>query len=81
MATILYSIAPGGDEFSIRTYVGSAVAHTTIELTVDLAATTVNKDVSGQRCVLKSEVLQALDKLKAYIASNAWNPTAGTSVE
>jgi hypothetical protein len=73
MATRRYSIQPGDDEFAVTEAVGAATVTKCIELTVDLATSTVN-GASGTRAVTKEEVLLALEKLENYITKNQWPP-------
>lgn len=60
MATRLYGISRGENEFQITEGAGSAVASDDIELTVDLA-----------KSLRKEEVLLALDKFKNWILKDA----------
>lgn len=73
MATRLYKLSVGEGEFSVAEGSGSAVVSDTVELTVELATTAV---VSGEstRGVLKSEVLDCLDKIKNHIIKGNWPP-------
>ena len=73
MATRLYGISIGEGEFSVTEGAGSAVAADAVELTVELAATTAGA-TSGTRAILKSEVLDALQKIKNHIVKGNWPP-------
>ncbi len=73
MATRLYKISVGEGEFSVAEGAGSAVASDTVELTVELATSAVNI-TGGTRGVLKSEVLDCLEKIKNHIVKNNWPP-------
>jgi len=74
MATRIYGLSVGEGEFSVTEGVGSAVSADTVEVTVDLAATTVNLDGANQRAILKQEVLDILDKFKNHILKGNWPP-------
>jgi len=73
MATRLYGISIGEGEFSVTETAGSAVAADKVELTVELATTAVNSGATT-RGVLKSEVLEALEKIKNHIIKGNWPP-------
>lgn len=73
MATRRYKINPGESEFQVTEEVGAAVNSDLVELTVELAATGVNK-VGGTRIIEKQEVLEALEKIKAHIIKGNWPP-------
>lgn len=73
MATRRFGISVGEGEFSITEGVGAAVNADTVELTVDLAATTVNEG-SGQRAIKKQEVIEALEKLMNHVIKSNWPP-------
>lgn len=73
MATRRYKIEPGEGEFSITEEAGAAVNSDTVELTVDIATTRVNEGGST-RVISKSEVLEALDKIKNHIIKGNWPP-------
>lgn len=73
MATRRYKISPGENEFQVVSEAGAAVNSDVIEVTVELASTAVNEG-GGTRQVLKSEVLEALDKIKNHILTNNWPP-------
>jgi hypothetical protein len=73
MATRRYKLCPGETEFQIVEEAGAAVNSDTVELTVDLATTAVN-DKGTTRAILKSEVLEALDKLANHITKSNWPP-------
>lgn len=60
MATRRYMISRGENEFDVTEAAGSATASKNIEITVDLAVS-----------LTKSEVLQAIDKLKNFMLKNA----------
>ncbi len=77
MATRLYGITIGEDEFAITEGAGSAVAADDIELTVDMATTivaTTGAAGATTRTVSKQEVLDALDKFKNHILKSNWPP-------
>lgn len=73
MATRRYKLSPGETEFSITEEAGDATNSDTVELTVDLATTTVNAG-GTTRAILKNEVLDILDKLKNHITKGNWPP-------
>jgi hypothetical protein len=73
MATRLYSLNPGDDEFDVTEAVGSATATKSIELTVDLA-TSIVSDNGTTRTIRKQEVLDALEKFQNYILRKNWPP-------
>lgn len=76
MATRLYKVPYGKDEFQITEAVGSATVSQAIELTVDLANTIIKdgNTVLGTRTLSKAEVLLALENLQNYIVKNQWPP-------
>lgn len=74
MATRLYKISVGEGEFAVAEGAGSAVVSDTVELTVELATTAVNKEGGGTRGILKSEVLDCLEKIKNHILKGNWPP-------
>ncbi len=73
MATRRYGISVGEGEFSVAEGAGSAVSADKVELTVELASTAVNA-ASGTRQILKSEVLDCLEKIKNHIIKGNWPP-------
>lgn len=73
MATRRYKLSVGESEFNVTEEVGAAVNSDTVEVTVELAATAVYS-ASGQRQVLKNEVLDALDMIKNHILKGNWPP-------
>lgn len=73
MATRRYKLSVGEGEFSVTEEAGAAVNSDTVELTVELAATAVNA-ASGQRQILKSEVLDCIEKMKNHIIKGNWPP-------
>lgn len=73
MATRRYKINPGEAEESIVEEAGAAVNSDSVELTVELATTAVN-DGASTRGILKSEVLEALEKIKNHIIKGNWPP-------
>lgn len=74
MATRLYKLSVGETEFAVAEGAGSAVVSDTVELTVELANTAVNKDGGGTRTILKEEVLDILDMFKNHILKSNWPP-------
>lgn len=74
MATRIYGLSVGDDEFDVTEGVGSATEADTIELTVDLADTEVNLSGASTRAIKKEEVLDALEKFKNYILKGDWPP-------
>lgn len=74
MATRRYGLSVGEGEFSVTEGVGAATNADTVELTVDLAVTTVNLDGANQRAILKQEVLDILEKLKNHVLKGNWPP-------
>lgn len=73
MATRRYKISVGEGEFSITEEAGAAVNSDTVELTVELATTAVN-DGGTTRGILKSEVLDCLEKIENHIIKSNWPP-------
>lgn len=73
MATRRYKISVGEGEFSVTEEVGAAVNSDAVELTVELATTTVNA-ASGTRGINKSEVLDCIEKIKNHITKGNWPP-------
>lgn len=73
MATRRFKISVGEGEFSVVEEAGAAVNSDTVELTVELATTAVNTGATT-RGVLKSEVLEAIDKIKNHIIKANWPP-------
>lgn len=74
MATRIFGTNPGdGLEVSgIVENVGPTATSAVIALVVDLAASVT--DGSGTRTVKKSEVLEAIEALEAYIVKSNWPP-------
>lgn len=68
MATRRYGLSAGETEFQVTEAVGAAVAADSIELTVDLAGTSLT-GADG-----KHRVIMALDMLKAHIIKGNWPP-------
>lgn len=73
MATRRFGISIGEGEFQVTEAAGAAVSSDTVEVTVELAATAVYKQ-GGQRAANKSEVLDALEKIKNHIIKSNWPP-------
>ena len=73
MATRRYKLSVGEGEFSVVEEAGAAVNSDIVELTVELASTAVNA-ASGTRQVLKSEVLDCIEKIKNHIVKGNWPP-------
>lgn len=73
MATRRYGLSAGENLEAVTEAVGAAVASDTVELTVDLATTTV-KEGSTTRAILKEEVLLVLNLLEQYITRSNWPP-------
>ena len=73
MATRRYKLSVGEGEFSVTEEAGAAVNSDIVELTVELASTAVNTD-SSTRQVLKSEVLDCIEKIKNHIVKGNWPP-------
>lgn len=73
MATRRFKINPGEAEEAIVEEAGGAVNSDAVELTVELATTAVN-DGASTRGILKSEVLEALEKIKNHIIKANWPP-------
>ena len=76
MATRLYSIDPGNNEFQVVEAVGSPIATKNIELTVNLASTLItDTNAPGNvRSITREEVLEALEKFENYILRGNWPP-------
>lgn len=73
MATRRYSINPEDADYQVTEAVGAAVATKNIELTVDFAGlAALTPAMTGVQA--KTAVLDALDKLKAYISKGVWPP-------
>ena len=66
MATRLYSINPGDNEYQVTEAAGIATVTKAIELTVDMAVVT--------SAVGKETVLLALQDLENYILRGNWTP-------
>jgi len=73
MATRRFGISVGEGEFAVTEAVGAAVSSDTVEVTVDLATTTVNEGAST-RAIKKQEVLIALEKIKNHVLKANWPP-------
>lgn len=73
MATRRYKLSVGETEFSVTEEVGAATNSDTVELTVDLATTAVNKDGST-RAITKEEVLRILEMFENHIVKGNWPP-------
>jgi len=73
MATRRYKINPGESENQVVSEVGAAVNSDAVEVTIELATTAVNAD-GTTRGILKSEVLDALEKIQGFIITNQWPP-------
>lgn len=73
MATRRFGISVGESEFQVTEGVGAAVNADTVELTVDLATTTVN-DKGTTRAIKKHEVIEALEKLMNHVIKSNWPP-------
>lgn len=77
MATRRYKVNIGETavDAEVTEEVGAATNSKFVELTVDLAATAAYKrDGSGQRAILREEVLEALDEIKQHILKGNWPP-------
>lgn len=75
MATRRYSISPGQQEFSVVEAVGAAVVTGKIELTVELANSVTDGNVTGgTRPVTREEVLIGLEQIRNRILSKNWSP-------
>ena len=74
MATRLYTLGPNGAIEDVIEGVGAATSSANpINITVDIA-TTVVTDGSGTRVLDRSEVLNAIDAIKAHILKTQWPP-------
>ena len=73
MATRRYKLSVGEGEFSVTEEAGAAVNSDIVELTVELADTAVNT-ASSTRQILKSEVLDCIEKIKNHIVKGNWPP-------
>lgn len=73
MATRIYKGSPGNTLADITDGVGAATASKVVELTVDLATTTVT-DGSTTRQITKFEVLLILELFEMYITAGNWPP-------
>ena len=76
MATRRYKINVGEEAVNgqVTEEVGAAVNSKAVELTVELAATTVYNKDGTQRAIQKIEVLEALDSFKEHILKGNWPP-------
>jgi hypothetical protein len=74
MATRLYGKSAGESNTYVTEGVGSATAADTVELTVDLATTEVNKNGTVTRTVSREEVLAILDDFRNHILKGDWPP-------
>lgn len=77
MATRLYSVNPGDNEFQVVQAVGSANTTKNIELTVNTSATLItdSNTATGTRAITREEVVEALLKIKDYILTQNWPPS------
>jgi hypothetical protein len=77
MATRIYSINPGDNEFQVTEAVGAANVTKNIELTVNTSATLITDSNSptGFRAITREDVLEAIDKLENYILNKNWPPS------
>jgi hypothetical protein len=73
MATRRYKISVGENEHQIVEEAGAAVNSDAVELTVELATTTVNVP-GGTRAITRDEVLLSLEKIRNHIVSKPWPP-------
>lgn len=73
MATRRFGISVGEGEFAITEAAGAAVSSDKVELTVELATTAVNAN-GTTRGILKSEVLDCIDKIYNHIVKSNWPP-------
>ena len=73
MATRRYKASPGTKPESVVEEAGAAANSHIVELTVDLDSALVN-DNGTTRAIKKSEVLEALDKIKQTIEKGNWPP-------
>lgn len=73
MATRIYGVSVGDKANEVTEGVGSAVAADTVEVTVDLAATTVNTN-SGQRAITKEEFVNGLKLIIDHVVKGNWPP-------
>lgn len=73
MATRRYKINPGEGPNQVTEEAGAAVNSDAVELTVELATTTVNT-ASGTRAITKAEVINALEKIFDHIVKSNWPP-------
>lgn len=73
MATRRYSVNPGDGANQVTEAAGAAIATKNVEVTIELATTAVN-DGGATRTIAKSEVLDALTKIKEHITKGNWPP-------
>jgi hypothetical protein len=74
MATRRYKLSPGNKYELMVEEVGLATVSNVVELTVDLATTTMNNVNGGTRQIQKEEVLEVLTKFKDHILAGKWPP-------
>jgi hypothetical protein len=73
MATRRYGIGVGDEQDEVTEAAGAAVSSDPVEITVELAATTVG-DGAGTRQISKNEVLMAIMRVHDYILKGNWPP-------
>jgi uncharacterized protein YqgV (UPF0045/DUF77 family) len=69
MATQVFRVNPGENEYQVTTAVGAATTKL-VEVTVDLNLT----GVGGTRQISRDEVLEALEEIKNTIVRGNWPP-------
>ncbi len=70
MATVLFSVKPGGNEGDFSATTGSATVSKSVEVTADMG-NVVNKDGST-RPMTKNEFLLALEAVSRYVLKGNW---------
>lgn len=78
MATIRFSVNPGasaisGSSSGVTEAAGDPVVADAVEVTVNLSPTLIGNSSGGRR-ILKSEVHDALTKIRDYVDKSDWPP-------
>jgi len=73
MATRRYKISVGEGFGSVTEEAGAAVNSDAVELTVELATTTVGT-ASSTRGITQAEVLDCIEKIRVHILEGNWPP-------
>lgn len=73
MATRRYKASPGQTKDQVVDEVGLPTISNVVELTIDLAATTINT-FGGTRAITRDEVRQCVEKILERILEHKWLP-------